>query len=679
LEGVARHASTHAAGVVISRDPLIDHVPLYKVPKNDQITTQYSMNSIEEIGLLKMDFLGLRTLTIIDRACAFVRQSTEKQLYSDDIPLDDPCIYELLESGDTFGVFQVEGGGMRRASLLIKPTEFEHVIALLALYRPGPMEYIPKFAARKNGESEVFYDHPALEEVLRDTYGIVVYQEQVMKLAVLIAGYSMAEGDLLRKAMGKKKPEELAKHRQQFIERAGALGTERQVAEQLFNIIEPFAGYAFNKAHSAAYAVITCQTAYLKAKYPRQYLAGYLSAERDNAEKVSEAVRECRRLGIAVLAPDVNQSAVDFALEDGGIRFGLSAIKHVGTGAIEAILAERSTNGSFASLEDFCCRVDWSIVNKRVMESLVRCGSMDCLAIERAQVLGSLDRVATFGNAVRNAANSGQASLFGDIEQPPAVLHLDTVPRASIEEKVLWEQELLGMPVTRHPVQDAEPQFVAVGATAVSSIGSEEPDKTARVGGAIRGWRTWTTRAGQTMGAFNLTDFQSSIEATVFERALERVKPKMVEGAIVVVDGKVEIRDGRPQLLVDKVHSIEEAADLAPRQRPGNGGSAHPPGAKTNGNGVSREGAATPRRLTIEVRRSEDRSADTERILAIYVALQRYAGEDEVDIHVRSGVKVQAIPLPNARTGYCDQLGSELRGLAGEEGVRVLESHPTRA
>jgi DNA polymerase-3 subunit alpha len=679
LEGVARHASTHAAGMVIARDPLIEHVPLYKVPRSEQVTTQYAMSSIEQIGLLKMDFLGLRTLTILQRACAFIEQSTGTQLSLDDIPLDDPCIYDLLSAGETFGIFQVDGGGMRRAIQQVKPTEFKHLVALLALYRPGPMDYIEEFGARKNGLREVTYDHPALAEVLEETFGIVVYQEQVMQLAVLVAGYSAGEGDLLRRAMAKKKPAELAKHREQFITRARARGTDPDVAARLFGLIEPFAGYAFNKSHSAAYAVTTCQTAYLKAHYPREYLAGYLSAERDNAEKVGEAMAECRRLGISIRPPDANRSHVDFTLEEGGIRFGLGAIKHVGSAAVESMLAERETAGAFTGLDDFCARVDWGTINKRVVESLARCGALDSLGIERGRIVASLDRIVAFGAQLQRSAAGGQVSLFGEAEAPPAVLQLAVTEPATLEEKLAWEQEYLGIHVTPHPVADAEALIREAGALPVGSITAEHNNAPVAVGGLIRGIRSISTRDGRPMASFTVTDMQQSVEAVAFSRAYEQLSGKLSEGLIGIVTGKLDANDGRVRLLVDRLYTLEEArGQRLPSGRSGrtngNGGAnGSPPGIGKPANGDGHADAPFPsgRRLTVEVVRGESRLDDASRIEAIYALLLQYPGHDDVEILVRRGRKSQAIPLPYAKIRFCPELESELHKLVSAVCVRL--------
>jgi DNA polymerase-3 subunit alpha len=678
MEGVARHASTHAAGVVISKDPLIQHVPLYKVPKNDQVITQYAMGSIEQIGLLKLDFLGLRTLTILERACEFVRQTGDSALQVDDIPLDDPAIYELLSSGETHGVFQVDGAGMRKLLRDLRPSQFSHVVAMIALYRPGPMEQIPEFVARKNGRKAVNYDHPALEEVLRETYGIVVYQEQVMQLAVLVAGYTMGEADLLRRAMGKKKADELAQHREIFIERAGKLGTNRQTAEHLFDIVEPFAGYAFNKAHSAAYAVITCQTAYLKSRYPREYMAGLLSAEKDSSERVAEAATECGRLGIVMLPPDINQSSLDFTLEGDGIRFGLSAIKNVGSAAIEAILAARSRGGTFTSLEDFCTRVDWTVVTKRALESLMKSGAFDPLGVERGRLLGSLDRIVAFGTKIQQDAASQQSSLFGNSEAVRAVLHLSVTEAASTDDKLEWERELLGIFLTPHPLAQAELSFRALHAVTVSDVSAEQGGQRISVGGIVRGIRSFATKTGQPMATFKLADLRTSLEVVVFSRFFAQLHSKLIENAIVVVDGKCDTADGSLRLIADSIWTLEEARERpsSAARRSSNGASGVGAGDGTpgtevahskNGNRPIPGSLGRACRLRVRVRRSGDRRADLDRVERVYVTLQRFRGSDTVEIQVVQGSHVRSLSLPNGTTAVCEALQKELDAVLAEE------------
>ncbi len=673
LEGVARHASTHAAGVVISKDPLAEHVPLYKVPKSDQVTTQYAMASIEKIGLLKMDFLGLRTLTILERARGFIESTTGTSCELDDIPLEDSSIYDLLSSGDTFGIFQVDGAGFRKLMRELRPTEFKHIVAAGALYRPGPMEHIPEFVARKNGLKRVTYDHPALQEVLQETYGIVVYQDQVMRVAALVAGYTMGEADLLRRAMGKKKAAELAKHRSAFIERAGDRGTDAATAEHLFNVIEPFAGYAFNKAHAAAYAVITCQTAYLKANHPREYLAGYLSAERENAEKVTEAMSECGRLGIRILPPDVNRSDVDFTLEDGGIRFGLGAIKHVGTGAVESLLRARNERGPFASLEDLCTRMDSTAINKRVLESLAKCGALDGIGVERKRLVEGLDRIAGFALSVQRAAASGQVSLFGDASTVAPILQLPIVDAASLDEKIEWEEELLGTTVSRHPIADLAPAIRAANAIPVGDVTGEQDAQRVAAGGVVRRLRSFSTKDGRPMASFQLSDLRASVEVVVFSRSYEQVSARLTEGATVVIEGKIDASDGRLRLLASAVHALEDLSDhpLSPGLNGKHKVRSESAGANGNGAASAPSFDRPPKRLTIEIHRGPDRLEDVARIVAAYEVMQRFHGQDEVEILVRKGARLTAIPLPNTSIGYCDELASELTRVLEGAAVRV--------
>lgn len=678
LEGVARHASTHAAGVLISRDPLSDHVPLYKVPKNDQITSQYAMGSIEKIGLLKMDFLGLRTLTILERAREFVRRSTGEDVDLDNISIEDPAIYELLGTGETFGVFQVDKG-MRSHIKNLRPTEFNHVVALISLYRPGPMQYIELFCNRKNGREPVEYKHPALEEVLKETYGIIVYQEQVMKMLSILAGYSLGEADLVRRAMAKKKADKLAQEKEKFVQQAGERGLSVQLAEELFSDIEPFAGYAFNKAHAAAYALLTCQTAYMKSTYPLQYLCGLMSAEKENAEKVAEAMADCARMGIGILPPDVNGSEVDFTIQDGKIRFGLCAVKNVGAAAVESLIATRRSGGPFSSLEDFCSRLDWSVINKRVLESLIKCGALDSLGIERGRLVNNLDRISAFATDMHRAASSGQTSLFGDVAAVTPMLQLGLSDPASLEQKIAWEEELVGIPITRHPVIDAGDQFRELNALPVTEVSVELDGERMLVGGMIKKLRSFQTKDGRPMATFTLTDLSTSLEAVVFSRSYEEVQAKLIEGAIVIVDAKLDASDGRIRLIASSLYRLEDADSLPTRN--GNGKR----NGKSNGNSNGQAsdpfsgvtgGAETfisgpPKRIRIRVERSRNREQDLARLEEIYSTLQRFQGNDEVELVVRQGVRDVKVPLPNGLSGYCSALASELARLVDAANVWV--------
>ncbi|MFA5761166.1 MAG: DNA polymerase III subunit alpha, partial [Dehalococcoidales bacterium] len=419
VEGVARHASTHAAGVVISKDPLTNHIPLQRVSRETEaglVMTQYPMDDIAKIGLLKMDFLGLSNLTTLGRTQQIIKENRGIDIDRHDIPMDDKKTFELLASGETVGVFQLEGSGMRRYIKELKPTVFSDIAAMVALYRPGPMEQIPKFIRSKYGIEPITYPHPALKEFLEETYGVIVYQEQVIFIVRAFGGYSLGQADIFRKAMGKKKAEVMVKEKANFIGGAKKNGYTAEIAEEVYALIEPFAGYAFNKAHAVNYALIAYQTAYLKAHYSIEYLTALLIAADGQAEKISVAVDECRRMGIQVLQPDINHSEVDFAiekLEDGtqAIRFGLEAIKNVGENAVKPIIEERKTGGEYKTIEDMCRRVDICGINKRVMESLIKSGAMDCLG-ERGTLLGNIGTIMSAAQREQQLKSSGQSTMF---------------------------------------------------------------------------------------------------------------------------------------------------------------------------------------------------------------------------------------------------------------------------
>ncbi|GIW03545.1 MAG: DNA-directed DNA polymerase [Thermomicrobiales bacterium] len=468
VEGIARHSSTHAAGVVISRDPLVEHVPLQRAggKSEGEVTTQYPMTRLEEIGLLKMDFLGLSTLTVLGKAVELARRK-KPDLSLETIPLDDPKTYELLCRGETVGIFQLEGGMTTRMTIDVAPSCFEDLIALMALIRPGPMEMAPDYISRKHGRTPIEYMHPDLEPILKETYGIALYQEQIMQIANVLAGFTMAEGDGLRKAMGKKLPEEMAKYRGRFIDGCVAHGLTKELAAEIWDMIERFAGYGFNKAHSAAYAVIAAQTAYLKANFPVEFMAAILSTEIGNTEKIVVNVLECRRAGIDVLPPDINKSESDFTVEvlpDGkeAVRFGLAAVKNVGHGAVRAILEARSKQpqGRFLDLQSFCESVDWSVVSKRAVECLAKCGALDCLGhgpSPRSWVISALDAAIAAGQQRQKAAARGQIGLFdaGGTAAMAAAPRLITDAREIPRKQLLaWEKELIGFYLSDHPLTE---------------------------------------------------------------------------------------------------------------------------------------------------------------------------------------------------------------------------------
>src|ERR671911_285333 len=464
VEGLARHSSTHAAGVVISRDPLVAHVPLQRAGGKSEgdVTTQWTMSQLEGIGLLKMDFLGLRTLTVLGKAVERVKEAGH-DISLDTIPLDDEKALEMLRRGETAGVFQLEGGMTTRMTIDVAPTSFEDIIALMALIRPGPMEMAPDFIGRKHGRVPIEYLHPDLEPILKETYGIALYQEQIMQIANVMAGFSMAEADGLRKAMGKKLPADMAKYRDRFLQGCSENNIGAKLSSALFAMIDRFAGYGFVKSHSAAYAVIGAQTAYLKANFPVEFMAAVLSTEIGNTEKVVFNIAECRRAGIPILPPDVNKSALEFtveSLDDGrkGVRFALGAVKGVGSGAVNSIVQARGHEpaGQFNDFDRFCESVDWNIVNRRVAEVLTKAGALDCFG-ERAAMLDSLDQSVASAQQRQRAAARGQIGLFGVTSTTPVFTSSAltvSVDAASQREILGWEKELLGLYLSSHPLSE---------------------------------------------------------------------------------------------------------------------------------------------------------------------------------------------------------------------------------
>ena len=460
VEGISRHASTHAAGVVISREPLTNHVPLQRatrVNNQEAVMTQFSMDDIARIGLLKMDFLGLANLTILGKARDILKQNRGIDIDLYRLPMDDKKTFDLLAAGETAGVFQLEGAGMRRYIKDLKPTTFSDISAMVALYRPGPMEHIPRFIDAKHGRQPIRYPHPALDNILKETYGVIVYQDQVLFIVREFAGYSLGQADIFRKAMGKKIAEVMKKEKRNFINGAKKKEYSTELAEEVFALIEPFAGYAFNKAHSVSYALIAYQTAYLKANYPAEYITAFLTIHAGELEKVASAIAESRRLNITVLPPDINRSRLEFSIEDSSgqpaIRFGLASIKNVGTGAIEPIIAERDKNGMFKSVEDLCRRYDLQAVNRRVMESLIKAGVMDLLE-NRGTLLNSVGRILSLAQREQRLRETGQSTMFdlwGEATSVP-LPQLDMAPAgASDREKAYWEKELMGVSFSEKP------------------------------------------------------------------------------------------------------------------------------------------------------------------------------------------------------------------------------------
>ncbi len=564
IEGMARNAGVHAAGVVISPVPLKELVPLYRTNR-DEIVTQYDMVGLEKLALLKMDFLGLTTLTIIDDALKLIKEYRGVTLDPEQFPLDDAKTYELFSKGHTSGVFQFESQGMRDILRRYQPTRVEDLCALNALYRPGPIQggMIDDFIDRKHGRKQVKYDLPELKEVLEETLGVIVYQEQVMQISNRIAGYSLGDADLLRRAMGKKKHEEMAKQRERFLSGAQERGFPQHKTEKIFDLMEQFAGYGFNKSHSAAYAYLAYVTAYLKSNFPVEFMSGLLTSETGNTTKVVKYINECREMGIQVFAPDVNSSGQNFTPEQNSIRFGLCAIKNVGASAVEAIIKARTEGGRFKSLFEFCDRVDLAAVNRRVMESLIKAGAMDTLNGTRSQLMTVLDSAIETGLRAWRDRASGQSGLFADLmaaveedkEQP-----LPNVPDLSSHEKLTGEKEMLGYYVTGHPLDQYMDKVTELGTHTVETIQELEKGAEVKLCGILTGVQRKRTKEGKLWALMMLEDLLGSVEAMLFNSQYERLLPMLAEDKAVLIKATVlPEENASPKISIQDIIPLELA------------------------------------------------------------------------------------------------------------------------
>jgi DNA polymerase-3 subunit alpha len=576
LEGVVRNAGTHAAGVVISDRPLVEYMPLHRLTRGSLeesamgAITQFEMQVLDKLGMLKVDFLGLATLTVMQRACELIRERHGVDLDLNTIPTDDPAVFELLGRGEVDGVFQVEGSGMRRYLMEMKPTRLDHVIAMIALFRPGPIEHIPDYIARMHGLQPVEYKHPALEPILRETYGILIYQEQLMRAVIEMAGYTPSEADDLRKAVSKKNADAIRRHRAKFIEGAGrVVKISPEQAAGIFDDWQGFARYGFNKAHAADYGVICAQTAYLKAHYPVEFMTALLSVSKNETEKVGFYLTDCRRLGIDVLPPDIGYSGWDFTIEErpqGGyaIRYGLGAVKNVGEGAVNEILTERERGGKFASIDDLAGRVDLRRVGKRALESLVKVGALDGLG-DRVAILDTLDCILSVSATHARAKEAGQFSLFSVCPDGPmetiTLAAAKPVPRRTL---LAWEKELLGLYVSDHPLSAYRDDLEQI-VTHWSSALAELPNLAkVRVAGMVTHIRAFQSRNGKPMAFATIEDLQGAIELILFPSVWSRAKDLVKEDAVVVVEGKAEGGSGTPRVLADSVTTdVRKAAAVA--------------------------------------------------------------------------------------------------------------------
>ncbi|MBI3021298.1 MAG: DNA polymerase III subunit alpha, partial [Candidatus Omnitrophica bacterium] len=571
LEGLTRHASTHAAGITIADKPLTEYAPLFK--SNDgQITTGFDMTALEHIGLLKIDMLGLRTLTVINEAIKLIERRQGLALAIDTLPLDDPPTYQLLARADTMGVFQLESSGMRDLLKKIKPTQFEDIISVIALFRPGPMGsgMLDDFMKRKHGQTLIRYEHPRLEPILKSTYGVIVFQEQVMRIANELAGFSLAQGDLLRRAMGKKIAGVMEAQRKAFVDGCKKNGVGERAASRIFDLMEHFAGYGFNKSHSAAYAMISYRTAYLKAHDPVEFMSALLTSEMGNTDKLVVYLDEAKRIGLTVLPPDVNESEAFFTVvNDKTLRCGLGVIKNVGLSAIASIVQARNARGRFHTVQELCRDIDLRLVNRKVCESLVKAGACDSLGLPRAALLANLDQAMEEATSLQKDRVRGQMTFFDALSATPSDLPSAPVHRLRDwpeSQKLAFEKALLGFYVSGHPLARYEASLKAFATAHSQQLLQAEEGTIVTVGGILTKVKhTTTKKTNEQMAVCLLEDLHGDVEVLVFPNSFPQLAPALKPGAVVFVEGRVANRDDRPRLIAQQVVPIEQGTSQLAR------------------------------------------------------------------------------------------------------------------
>ncbi|MGA7276546.1 MAG: DNA polymerase III subunit alpha [Desulfocapsaceae bacterium] len=564
LEGLARHTSTHAAGVVVSPEPITEYLPVCR-GKDEETITQYDMKHTEMTGLIKFDFLGLKTLTVIQKALGHIKEDLGKDLDIATIDMDDMKTFKLLCSGDALGVFQLESSGMRELLVKMAPEQFSDLIALVALYRPGPLDsgMVDDFVQTKHGRREAHYPLPQLKPILEETYGVIVYQEQVMKIANVLANYSLGDADILRRAMGKKIPEVMDQEKVKFMAGARENDIDEKKAEAIFDLMAKFAGYGFNKSHSAAYALIAYQTAYLKAHYPAQFMAALLSCDMSNTDKVVQYINECKEHQLEVLPPDINESEQDFSVHDDRIRFGLAGVKNVGESALTSIIEERNANGNFTSLVDFCNRVDSRRVNNRVIESLIKSGSFDSLGSKRSQLLAILPQAMEQAKAYQRDRQSGQMSLFGVAGDASATevseIILPEVEEWGEREKLMYEKETVGFYITGHPLENALPEIRTIADSDIVNLRNFNEGQPVRVGGLIRSCKELKSKRGEPMAFVVLEDILETIEVMVFPETYASCYHLLNSPDPVIVRGTVQKSEQGQKIIAEEIDLLPEA------------------------------------------------------------------------------------------------------------------------
>lgn len=675
LEGTVRSHGVHACGVVIAPDTLVKFLPLEMAQKG-VVTVQFPMGQVEELGLLKMDFLGLSNLTIINNCLRIIRKVYKQEIDLSTMPLDDPKAYELLGSGDTTGVFQLESAGMKRYLKELKPSAFEDIIAMVALYRPGPMQFIDSFVKRKHGREEITYLHPSMGPALQNTYGILVYQEQFMQISKDVCGFTGGQADTLRKAIGKKKIDLMKKMKPEFVE--GGVkhsGVAPQVMEKFWDQLEEFANYCFNKSHAACYALIAYWTAYLKAHYPAAFMAALMTSDFDDTDRLAIEIAECKKMGMDVLLPDVNESFLEFAVVPGErpqIRFGMVAIKNVGRGAVEEILRAREAGGQFADLADFLARVDTRIVNRKAFESLIKAGAFDRFA-ERSALLHNLDTIMAYGQKLAKQALSGQTDLFGNLVgdtvaakpvltlQPPAVTY-------NSREQLLWERELLGLYLSQHPLA----AFSALLQEQTVPLNSLEPGhdgKPVIVGGNITAVREIMTKNGQKMAFVKIEDEFAEIEVILFPSVLQQTTGLWERDRVVIVRGKVSAKDRDGNIQEELKIMADDAREVTHEQASGyqpTGKKKQAPKAKQNAAAASLPGASIQKNMRIYIRLQQ--SDDQELLLSLKQMIDEQPGDSEVVLVLGADDAKQIVRLPSRIRSDQESL-ARLQTLVGAQNV----------
>ncbi len=708
LEGIAHHVSTHAAGVVISEEPLTEYVPLQRPTRSsdesDVAMTQFAMDPIAKLGLLKMDFLGLTNLTILDRTIKMLKQTRNLDIELEQIPWNDQKTFDLLSSGKTNEVFQLESTGMQRNIRALEPSSLSDVAAMIALYRPGPMEQIPTFIEAKHGRSPVKSPHPSLDEILKDSYGVIVFQDQVLLLLQTFAGYSLGEADIVRKAMGKKIPELMAQEEEKFLKGAMQQGYTREQSQAIFNLIEPFAGYAFNKAHSVSYAQISYWTAYFKANYSLEYMASVLNSRRDNPDRMASAVTECLRMGIPILPPDVNHSSVEFIIDadqEDGIRFGLSAIKNLGESAVGPIVKERTEKGPFSGLADFVRRVDLRGLNRRSLESLIKAGAFDSMG-RRGPILNAAPSILSQSQMEARIRQSGQTSLFGGTtaQSEESVVSFDlSGVDAETFEKVTWEKELLGVAITSNPLQRLLANVPAGYIASLEQLSADMEGAKVTVLGQLSSSQQRLTRDQRPFLNASLELRGGGLEVIAWPEVLARTQSVWQEGRLLQVEGKVVVRSEDVSLHCSNVREYNPA-----RKRPATSNGAarpgRPPSSRTPSpsNGSSRptrppaatrtaSGNGTPppvngapdttrnRTLQLTMEETVNQQQDASLLQNTVEVMLEFPGEDRVLLNILSNSKQVRIDMPFA-VKFCPELQERLEDLLGPERISVEPTGP---